>query len=50
MHVARLEARLGLEAFFDRVGEYEVDVAGAERLRTEFVQGFKSLPVRFTTR
>jgi cytochrome P450 len=47
MHVARLEARLGLEAFFSRVRDFEVDVEGAERLRTEFVQGFKSLPVRF---
>ena len=47
MHVARLEARVGLEELFARVGEFEVDLTRAERLRTEFVQGFKSLPVRF---
>ena len=47
MHVARLEARLGLEEFFARVGDFEVNVEGADRLRTEFVQGFKSLPVHF---
>ena len=46
----RLEARAGLEVFFAHVGDFEVDLAGAERLRTEFVQGFKSMPVRFTTR
>jgi cytochrome P450 len=48
MHVARLEARLGLEEFFARVGEFEVDADHAERLRTEFVHGFKSLPVHFS--
>jgi cytochrome P450 len=48
MHVARLEARVGLEEFFARVRDFEVDLPRAERLRTEFVQGFKSLPVRFT--
>jgi cytochrome P450 len=48
MHVARLEARVGFEEFFARVGDFEVDVDRAERLRTEFVQGFKSLPVSFT--
>jgi hypothetical protein len=48
MHVARLEARVGLEEFFARVGDFEVEVDRGERLRTEFVQGFKSLPVRFT--
>jgi cytochrome P450 len=50
MHVARLEARVGLEEFFARVRDFEVDTARAERLRTEFVQGYKSLPVRFAVR
>jgi hypothetical protein len=27
--------------------DYEVDLGGAERLYTEFVQGFSSLPIRF---
>jgi cytochrome P450 len=47
MHVARLEARLGLEALFARIGEFEIDLDRAEALRTEFVQGFKSLPLTF---
>ena len=47
MHVARLEARMGLEQLFARVRHFEVDTSRAVRLRTEFVQGFKSLPVRF---
>ena len=50
MHVARLEARTGLEEFFARVRGFEVDRDRAARLRTEFVQGFKSLPVRFAVR
>jgi cytochrome P450 len=44
-HVARLEGRITLETLLARVPEYEVDVAGAERLRTEFVQGFAALPI-----
>ena len=47
MHVARLDARVGLEVYFARVGDFDVDIYRAKRLRTEFVQGFKSLPVRF---
>ncbi len=47
MHVARLEARLGLEVLFDRTSALELDLDRAEPLRTEFVQGFKSLPTRF---
>jgi cytochrome P450 len=50
MHVARLEARAGLEELFARVNGIEVDTARAERLRTEFVQGFRALPVRFEAR
>ena len=47
MHVARLEARMGLEQLFARARSFEVDTSRAVRLRTEFVQGFKALPVRF---
>jgi cytochrome P450 len=50
MHVARLEARTGLEEFLARVRGFEVDTSRAVRLRTEFVQGFKSLPVSFEVR
>lgn len=45
-HVARMEGRLSLEAILARIPRYEVDLAGAERLCTEFVQGFAKLPIR----
>ena len=47
MHVARLEARIALEEFFGAVADYEVQADRAEWLRTEFVRGFTSLPVKF---
>jgi hypothetical protein len=46
-HVAKAEARIALEELLARAPEYAVDLAGAVRLRTEFVQGFSRLPVRF---
>jgi cytochrome P450 len=46
-HVARLEGRLTLETILARMPEYEVDLEKAVRLRTEFVQGYSSLPIRF---
>jgi cytochrome P450 len=46
-HVARLEGRITLETLLRRMPEWEVDLDGAERLRTEFVQGFARLPIRF---
>jgi cytochrome P450 len=46
-HVARLEGRITLETLLRRMPEWEVDLEGAERLRTEFVQGFARLPIRF---
>ncbi len=46
-HPARLEGKVTLETILARMPEYEVDLARAERLRTEFVQGFSSLPIRF---
>jgi len=46
-HVARMEGRITLNAILSRIPEYEVDLEGAERLRTEFVQGFSRLPIRF---
>jgi hypothetical protein len=45
-----MEAKVCLEETLARVADYEVDLAGAERLRTEFVQGFTSLPIHFTPR
>lgn len=49
LHIARMEGKVCLEETLARVPEYEVDSAGAERLRTEFVQGFASLPIRFAS-
>ena len=46
-HVAGTEGRIALETLLARMPHYEVDLAGAERLETEFVQGFSRLPIRF---
>jgi cytochrome P450 len=46
-HVARLEGRVTFETLLARMPDYEVDLDRAVRLRTEFVQGFASLPIRF---
>ncbi len=46
-HVARMEGRVTLRALLSRMPDYEVDLERAKRLRTEFVQGFSSLPIRF---
>ncbi len=45
-HVARLEGKVCLEQILSRFPDYELDLDRAVRLRTEFVQGFASLPVR----
>ena len=45
-HVARMEGRVCFEAVLARFPEYDLDLDRAVRLRTEFVQGFASLPVR----
>jgi len=45
-HVARMEGKVCLEAMLSRFPDYEVDLDRATRFRTEFVQGFQSLPVR----
>jgi cytochrome P450 len=47
IHVAKAEGRIGLTELLAREPDYEIDIAGAVRHRTEFVQGFASLPVRF---
>ena len=46
-HVARLEGRITLETLLARMPNYEVDLTGAKRLATEFVQGFASLPIEW---
>lgn len=47
VHFAKLEGRVMLSELLARAPDYEVDVAGAQRLRTEFVQGFANLPIEF---
>ena len=47
LHVAKMEGKVCLEEVLAAWPEYEVDLDRAERLRTEFVQGFASLPIRF---
>lgn len=47
-HVARLEGKITLETLLARMPDWECDLERAERFRTEFVQGFSSLPIRFT--
>jgi cytochrome P450 len=46
-HIARMEGRVSLETLLPALGDYEIDFERALRLRTEFVQGYGSLPLRF---
>jgi cytochrome P450 len=48
IHTAKAEGRIALEELLRRDPDYEIDLAGAQRLRTEFVQGFSHLPVRLS--
>lgn len=45
--LARLESRVALEELLPKVGEYEVDEAGAERVHSGNVRGFAHLPLVF---
>jgi cytochrome P450 len=45
-HVARMEGKVCLETILERFPEYALDLERATRFKTEFVQGFKSLPFR----
>jgi len=47
VHIARLEGRVALEEVLAAMPTYEIDEAGVERYRTEFVRGISRLPVRF---
>ncbi len=47
INVARLEAKVCLEELLRRLPDYEVELDRAERLLTEFVQGYWKLPIRF---
>jgi hypothetical protein len=46
IHAAKLEGRVLLEEVLKRIPEYQLDLPNAERLVTEFVQGYTSLPIR----
>ena len=45
--MARLEAKICLEETLKAIPDYEPDLAGAERLVTDFVQGYAKFPVTF---
>jgi len=47
-HIARMEGRVALETLLPALGDYEIDEDRAVRLQTEFVQGYGSLPLRFS--
>jgi cytochrome P450 len=49
-HLGRLEARIALEEVVAAVADYEVDVAGAKRIRSSNNRGFASLPTSVTLR
>ena len=46
-HVAKMEGKVCLEEVLAAWPEYEPDLEAAERLRTEFVQGYATFPIRF---
>jgi cytochrome P450 len=46
-HFAKAEARLCLERLLDHAPEYEVQADRLRRLKTEFIQGWESMPVAF---
>jgi hypothetical protein len=47
LHFAKLEGRLCLEKLLATRPEYEVEESKLRRIKTEFVQGWESMPVRF---
>ncbi|MCA9501962.1 MAG: cytochrome P450 [Spirochaetaceae bacterium] len=48
VNTARLEGRVCLEELLRRAPRYEVELDQAERLLTEFVQGYWKLPIRLS--
>ncbi len=47
LHVAKMEGKVCLEETLKRIPEFEVDMDGADRLVTDFVQGYAHLPITF---
>jgi cytochrome P450 len=48
LHVAKMEGKVALEELLAAAPEYQIDLPRVERLRTEFVQGYAKMPIRFT--
>ncbi|MEU0497505.1 cytochrome P450 [Mycobacterium sp. NPDC006124] len=46
--LARMEARIALDALLDKVPAWEVDLDNARRLRSGPIRGFTSLPITWT--
>jgi cytochrome P450 len=47
IHVAKMEGKVCLEETLRRIPDYQLDLDHAERLVTEFVQGYGTFPIRF---
>ncbi|WP_396913746.1 cytochrome P450, partial [Mycolicibacterium sp.] len=47
--LARMEARIALDALLDKVPDWEVDLESARRLRSGPIRGYTSLPITWTT-
>jgi cytochrome P450 len=47
IHAAKLEGRVLLEEVLRRIPEYEIHLDRAERLVTDFVQGYATFPITF---
>ena len=45
-HFAKLEGKLCLQKLLSEAPEYEVQADRLKRIRTEFVQGWETMPVR----
>jgi cytochrome P450 len=45
--IAEMEGRVMLEELLGRIPDHEVDLTGARRDVTEFIQGYSCLPIRF---
>lgn len=49
-HMARLEAKIALTRFAEKVRDFEIDETGAERVHSTNVRGFAKLPVKVQVR
>jgi cytochrome P450 len=49
-HYARMEGKLCLEYLLSHMPDYDVEEEKLQRIRTEFVQGWESMPIRYQTR